>query len=350
MLAVTFADLRFRARQFLIAVIGVGLVLGVALAITGLADGFHAEIENFVNSAGASSWVMSKAAQGRVTPFAAFPASDVAAIAQQPGVHQASPLVFAGSQVVRVNGSASPLTVNLVGVQPKGLGAPHVVSGHVFSRPGQVVVDSKVSTQLGSTIVAGGHTYTVVGVVGGATMLGGVPLVYMPVSTVDQIVAGGKPLVTAVAVRGTPAHVPPGLVVLAPSTVVTDTMTQLKQAVSSIDNTRWLMWVIAAVIVASMLYVAALERKRDFAVLKALGSSSRTLFLSLLLEAVVVTLLAALLAELAATLLTPTFAQPLDITPDARLVLPLVAVVVGVVASTSALRRVTGADPAAAFS
>lgn len=350
MIAVTFADLRFRARQFLIAVIGVGLVLAVALAVTGLANGFHSEIENFVDSVGASSWVMSTAAEGRVTPFAAFPASDVAAVAKQPGVSQAAPFVFAASQVVRVNNAASPLTVNLVGVAPAGLGAPHVVAGHGISGPGQVVVDSKVSTQLGSTLSSGGQVFTVVGVVDGATMLGGVPVVYMSVSSVDQVVAGGRPLVTAVVVRGTPAHVPPGLVVLAPSTVVTDTMTQLKSAVSTINSTRWLMWIIAAVIVASMLYVAALERSRDFAVLKALGSSSRTLFLSLVLEAVVVTLLAAVLAEVLASLLIPTFAQPVDITADARLVLPLVAVVVGVIASISALRRVTGADPAAAFS
>jgi putative ABC transport system permease protein len=349
-LAVTFADLLFRARQFLIAVIGVGLVLAVALAVTGLADGFHSEIESFVDSVGASSWVMSKAAEGRVTPFAAFPATDVATVARQPGVRQASPFVFAVSQAVRVDGSATPVTVNLVGVAPAGLGAPHVVSGQGITRSDQVVVDSKVSTQLGGTISAGSHTFTVVGVVDGATMLGGVPLVYMTVPAVDQVLAGGKPLVTAVTVRGTPAHVPAGLVVLAPSTVITDTMSQLKAAQSSINSTRWLMWIIAAVIVAAMLYVAALERKRDFAVLKALGSSSRTLFLSLVLEAVVVTLLAAVLAELLASLLTPTFAQPIDITPDARLVLPLVAVVVGVVASISALRRVTGADPAAAFS
>ena len=44
MLAVTFADLWFRARQFLIAVVGVGLVLALALALSGLADGFHAEV------------------------------------------------------------------------------------------------------------------------------------------------------------------------------------------------------------------------------------------------------------------------------------------------------------------
>jgi len=59
---------------------------------------------------------------------------------------------------------------------------------------------------------------------------------------------------------------------------------------------------------------------------------------------------AAVLAEVLASLLTPTFAQPIDITPDARLALPLVAIVVGAVASVAALRRVTTADPAAAFS
>ncbi len=33
----------FRARQFLIDVIGVGMVLALALALSGLADGFHSE-------------------------------------------------------------------------------------------------------------------------------------------------------------------------------------------------------------------------------------------------------------------------------------------------------------------
>jgi putative ABC transport system permease protein len=84
-------------------------------------------------------------------------------------------------------------------------------------------------------------------------------------------------------------------------------------------------------------------------VLKALGSSSGTLFLSLVIEAVVVTVLAAVLAEILASLMTPLFAQPVDITPDTRLVLPLIAVVVGIIASITALRRVTGADPATAF-
>ena len=348
MLAVTFADLWFRARQFLIAVVGVALVLALALALSGLVDGFHAEVADTVDSVGATSWVMAGAAHGRVTTFAAFPAADQRAVADEPGVHRASAVLFAPAQVVLVSGSDKPITINLLGVQRNGLGDPLVVSGHPLAGVDQVVVDSKVAP-LGSVLLLGGRRYDVVGTVDGRTMTGGVPLVYMTLPAVQRAVTGGRPLITALATTGTPAAVPAGLVVLSPSTVVADTVGQLRTAVQSIDNTRWLMWFVAAAIVASMLYVAALERKRDFAVLKALGSSSRALFLSLLLEAVVVTLLAAVLAEFLASLLTRTFTQPVDITLDARLVLPLIAVVVGIVASVTALRRVTGADPATAF-
>ena len=193
-----------------------------------------------------------------------------------------------------------------------------MVSGHGLSGNDQAVVDSKVHAPVGSVLELGGHPYDVVGVVDGRTMDGGIPLVYMPLATVQRAVTGGRPLITAVATTGTPANVPAGLVVLTPSAVVTDTVTALGSAVTSIDNTRSLMWLIAAAIVASMLYVAALERKRDFAVLKALGSSSGALFLSLVLEAVVVTLLAAILAEILSLFMAPLFAQPIDITPDAR--------------------------------
>ena len=257
-------------------------------------------------------------------------------------------MLFAPATVVTVSGSTQPLTVNLFGVQEGGLGDPQVASGHPLAANNQVVVDSKAGP-LGSVLTLGGHRFDVVGTVDNRTMTGGVPLVYMTLPAAQQAIVGGRPLITAIATTGKAAAVPAGLAVFSSPAVVTATVAQLKSGVESIDNTRWLMWFVAAAIVASMLYVAALERKRDFAVLKALGSSSRALFMSLLLEAVVVTLIAAVLAEILATLLTPAFAQPVDITSDARLVLPLIAVGVGVLASVTALRRVTGADPAAAF-
>ena len=190
LLAVTFADLWFRARQFLIAVVGVALVLGLALALSGLADGFYSEVAETVDAVGATSWVMAGAAQGRITAFAAFSSADQRAVADEPGVHRASAVLFAPSQVVFVSGSTQPLTVNLFGVQRNGLGDPQVVSGHPLAGADQVVVDSKVAP-LGSVLSLGGHRYDVVGTVDNRTMTGGVPLVYMTLPAVQQAVTGG---------------------------------------------------------------------------------------------------------------------------------------------------------------
>jgi putative ABC transport system permease protein len=317
--------------------------------LSGLADSFHAEVAGTVDGVGASSWIMAPAAGGRLTAFAAFPAAAAKAVERAPGVRRASPVLFVTGQVVLIPGVQKPQTVNLMGVEPGELGDPVVTSGHGIAGPGQVVVDPRLDTPVGSALRLGGRGYAVVGLVDGRTMDGGVPNVYMTLASAQRAVTGGKPLITAVATEGTPTSVPAGLVVLSSSEVIDDTVAGLGSVVSSIDNTRSLMWIIAVAIVASMLYVAALERKRDFAVLKALGSSSSALFFSLVLEAIVVTLCAAILAEVLSTFLGLLFAQPIDITLDARLVLPLIAVAVGVLASVSALRRVTGADPATAF-
>jgi len=201
----------------------------------------------------------------------------------------------------------------------------------------------------GGTVYLGGRPFTVVGTVSDRTLLGGTPMVYTTLSDAQAIAVGGRALITAVVTRGSPTQVPAGLVAYTPDQVAATTLDQMHSAVSSIDNSKWMMWVVAAFIVAALLYVAALERQRDFAVLKALGSSSGALFFSMIVEAVVVTVIASVLAELLSSFMKPLFAQPIVIPFSAYATLPLIAVAVGVLASLVALRRATGADPAAAF-
>jgi putative ABC transport system permease protein len=118
---------------------------------------------------------------------------------------------------------------------------------------------------------------------------------------------------------------------------------------TAIDLIRVIMWIVAAVIIAAVTYVSALERVRDFAVLKAVGGSSRTLALSLAVQAVLASLLAALLGAGLAQVLAPAFPMPVVIERSVYLALPVIAVVVGVVASLTALRRAVRVDPALAF-
>ena len=109
------------------------------------------------------------------------------------------------------------------------------------------------------------------------------------------------------------------------------------------------MWLIAVIIVAALVYVSALQRTRDFAVMKAVGASTWQLFLGVAIQAVLIALGAALFAVSTAWVFRPAYTVPVEVPANAYLLLPFVAVVVGVLASLVALRRAVTVDPALAF-
>ncbi len=347
MLNVTLADLAYRYRQFLIAVIGAAVVLAMALLMAGLAAGFSVEINRTVSAVGADRWVMSTSSAGRLTGVGLFPEADVSAIAKAPGVIRAYPLVVLPQQTVHI-GRASE-TVFVLGVSIGGAGDPHPSSGSTISSHGQIVVDSGVHAPTGSALLLDGRMFRVVGRVSGRTLLGGFSVVYVPLTDAQQLVLNSRPVVTAVVTQGVPTAVPPGLQVLTNGAVEHDTLGLLSGGISSIKSSKVLMWIIATIIVAALLYVSALQRARDFAVLKALGSSSLALFVSLAVQAVLVTLAAAGLAVVASNFMKGIFKQPVAIPGSAFATLPLVAIVVGLLSSLIALRQATNADPATAF-
>ncbi len=188
-----------------------------------------------------------------------------------------------------------------------------------------------------------------VGVTTDRSLLGGIPNMYVSLADAQAAAFGGQPIISAVVVTGIPSALPPTLAVQSNQVIEDASLDQMAQAVSSINNSKWLMWIIAAVIVASLVYVTALERTRDFAVLKALGASSGTLFVGLALQAVAVALVAAAVAAILAQFATGVFAQPVDVPVSAYIELPISAVVVGLLASLIALRRAVSVDPAMAF-
>lgn len=319
----------------------------MALAMSGLAAGFGAEINWTIGGIGATRWVLSDNAHGRISTGSLLPRADVTAISQSPGVTGAAGLVVLPQQPARINGKSK--TVLVFGVEMGNIGDPAVTTGQALSGPGQVVADNRTGAAVGSQITVGSMSFHVVGQVVNRTMLAGTPVVFMSLRDAQALDLGGRPLITAVVTRGVPSRVPAGLEVLTNSAIEQDNLTPLAGAISSINNSKVIMWVVAAIIVAALLYVSALQRVRDFAVLKALGSSSLLLFESLALQSVVVTLLAAALAAIVANFLGVFFAQPVVIPGSAFATLPVVAIVVGLVSSLVAMRRATSADPAAAF-
>ncbi len=346
-LGVTFADLAYRYRQFLIAIVGAGVVLAMGLLLAGLAAGFSVELQDTVGGVGAQHWVLTTNAHGRLAAMGVIPEAEVGPIAHQPGVTAASPLAIIPEQVATIGGKTS--TVNVFGVVLHGLGDPTPESGASLSGSGQVVADTRTHATVGEHITVGAERFVVVGTVTNRTILGGGPILYMSLPDAQALAFGGRPLVTAVVTTGAAPHVAAGLSVLGNTAVEQDTLNALSAAVSSIDNSKYLMWLVAAIIIAALLYVSALQRVRDFAVLKALGSSSVALFGSLAVQSVVVTLAAATFAVVLSHFMGGIFAQPVAIPASAYATLPAVAIIVGLLSSLVALRRATGADPASAF-
>ncbi len=346
MLEVTLADLWYRWRQFLIAVLGAGVVMALALLLAGLVGGITAEAQNTLGGVGADHWVLTTDSGGRIG-LGVLPETDVAVIAHTPGVIRADPVALLLGDTMQ-SGDRS-INMNVMGVVPGGLGDPTVLSGQPLAGPGQAVVDSSAGLRVGSHVRIGSVGFRVVGLVRGRTLLAGEPLVYTTLSDAQVVGLGGHPYISGIALTGTPATVPTGLRVFTTAVVEQRTVSGLSGAVASINNTKVLMYLVAAIIIAALMYVSALQRVRDFAVLKALGSSTLTLFGSLALQAVMVSLLAAAFAAVACNFMDGLFQQQVSIPPDTFVALPVVAVVVGLLSSLVALRQVTGADPAAAF-
>jgi putative ABC transport system permease protein len=346
MLTITLQDLRHRARQFLIAVGGASLVFAMSLLMTGLANGFRVEIDQTVQGMGAQSWLLASGATGRILGLPAISSSAVGRVAAQRGVQQADPLIVAP---LTANAAGKSNGIILVGYRPGGLGGPAVAAGRPVTASGQAVVDTALGIGVGAHFTVSGVPLVVVGTVTGRTLAGGAPDVYVSVASAQQATFGGRQLISAVLTRGTPDRPPAGLALYSAAQIEQRSLAQQASGVSSINNARAFMWVIAAVIVASLVYVAALERTGDFAILKALGASSGRLFAGLAFQAVLVALVAAGVAAAIANFMTGLFAQPVDIPSGAFYLLPLTALVVGLLASVAALRRAVSVDPALAF-
>ena len=182
-----------------------------------------------------------------------------------------------------------------------------------------------------------------------STALAGQPNVFLTVDGAQQMGYGSQPIVTSVGIVGTPTQIPDGYRTIDRAGAVADLMRPMTSAVSAITMIAVLLWIVAALIVGSVIYLSALERTRDFAVLKAVGASTRSVLSGLCLQAVIVAVVAAVLGGIVSLVLVPLFPMRVVVPTSAFLLLPVVGVVIGLLASVAGMRRAVTIDPALAF-
>jgi putative ABC transport system permease protein len=344
MLLTAFRDLQFRRRRVAIAVIGTALVFALSLVMSGISASFGNEVRTGLGVFGADGWLRPSTANGAIiatTPFAVASAPTI----DQLGVDRADPMVFRNTSV----GRGERDRIAYFGVVRGGLGDPNPVKGRRLQRDGEIVLDKEMGRRIGDSIRLGGTDFKVVGLLSKRSIMAGVPLSFMSITDAQRLVFGGQNLANSFAVQGTPTKTVKGWTVDSQDAVETEMLQPLGEATKTINLVRGLLWLVAALIIGSVMYLQALERTRDFAVLKSTGASSRSIGGSLAVQALVLSLVASLIALVVAALLAPQFPMNVEIPKVAYITLPIVAVVTGLVAVLTGLRRSLSVEPAFAF-
>jgi putative ABC transport system permease protein len=341
---VSARDLQFRARRFVIAIVVTSLVFGIALAIDGMRRSVQSETPAIVALFGADQWLVARGASGPFTTTRVLDADTEAAVRGAPGVERADAVVL--SRTV-ISGETAK-DANLIGHRRGGRGSPPISEGRAARRPGEAVIGSGASATVGERLVVGGKPFRVVGRTTEGRYYFGIPTVFVLLPDAQEIVFKGQPLAMGIAVVGD-TDAPEGATALTNAQVVSDLNRPLAGGVQSIVVTAVLLWLIAAGIIGLIVYLSAIERMRDFAVFKATGAPTRVIVGGLMLQAVIVSLVAAVLAIGVSKLvgLGLPFPSELGVAGIAQLV--AISLVVGVLASLAGVRRALTTDPAVAF-
>lgn len=346
MLMAALRDMQWRKRRFAIAILSTAIIFAMTLVLTGLANGFRVEAKQTVDSLGVDLFVVKEGASGPFVGATPFAPTELQTIARARGVAAAAPLVYAGGTATL---GEITRNVDIFGAPESGPGMPPLLTGRAPATPDEVAVSSTLGRSVGDEIEIASRTLQIVGTVDNSTALANLPNVFLTTPGAQRLVYGGQPLVASIGVDGTLTQVPAGYHTIDRDGAVADLLRPLKVAVNSITIVAIMLWIVAALVVGSVIYLSALERLRDFAVFKAIGVPTRNIAGGLAMQAVVIALLAAAVGAVMSMALGPLFPMKVIVPVEAFVALPVVAVVIGLIASATGLRRAVSVDPAVAF-
>ena len=335
-------DLVHRRRRFVLAVFATSIAFGLSLLMAGTIHHLHNETDRLVALFQADQFVVADGGTGPFTTTRLVPESVAAVVARRGGVERADAFLQARDTLKGKD-------VNVLGVVPSGLGAPAVTHGRGLRDTGDAVVDDTLGYHIGDRVLVGGARRTVVGTSHDTTYYFGQPTVFLPVHDVEKSFLHGQPLVSAIAVRGRVGTAPAGSRVLALDAVRRDLNRPQKSGNQTVQIFNTLLWLMAAGIVATMVYLTALERGRDIAVFKAMGTSNRTLFTDMAVQGLVLAIAACIVGALVSLGLERIMPFGVETPMSAYGVVLVVGVVVGLLAAVVGLRRAVHVDPALAF-
>ncbi len=343
---VAWPDFRARLQRFLVIGLGMALVLAITLLLSAFSEGFRLRCDRLLDVFGGERYIVAEGASGPMTSSTPVDSSLVDQLVE--AGFDARPLFFSPNAISIDGAPASVVVVGSNGDEP----GMRLTAGRLLHGPGEAVADEAlVELALGDNFVLAGRPFTIVGTVEHATWDIATAGLFIERATALEILAGGQDVVTGVAVDGKGAlpPLPKGVSVQSRGQAFDDILSRTADAKKSIDAFKFTLWMLAIVIVGAVLYLAAIERVRDFAIFKATGASNVDLVLGLVIQAAIVGVIAGVLSIGLAQLMKPIYPGLLSL--PFRIAWPVVpvAVVIAALSSIVGVRRAIKVDPSQAF-
>jgi putative ABC transport system permease protein len=371
-----FRDVRHNLGRFLLTCVGLGLLLGMVMAMLGIYRGLVVDALTIARAPAADLWVVEAGSRGPFAEASRIPGDTRDAVARLAGVAGAGGLTY---QTIEADHLASKLRLYVIGYEPgRAGGPPRIVEGRAISRRHyELVADRTAGLHLGERIPLGCNFFTVVGLTESQVNSGGDPAIYIVLADAQKlqfeldpaaarvqmargVTGGASNIVSAVVARvqpGTDARLVAEQVRRWKHLAA---ITQEEQEVilsrSLVDRARrqigmftGLLLAVSAVIIALIIYTMTMEKLRPIATLKIIGAPDRTIVSMVVQQALALGIVGYAIGVFAILNIRDAFPRRVILEPDNVLALGGIVFVICLTASALGVRAAMHIDPATAL-
>lgn len=398
MISLAGRDILHSWGKFVFTGIGLGLLIGVTFTMAGVYRGMVDDGKVLLDNSGADMWVVQQNTLGPYAESSSINDDIYRMILTTPGVARVANITYLTMQVRKGNADVRAM---VVGITPGDTATPgwptFLVAGRQITRSHyEAVADVATGFSLGDKLTIRRNRFTVVGLTRRAVSSGGDPMIFIPLKDaqeaqfvkdndaivrqrrrtsenpefnrpgvsglLDAVIASQNtnPYVNAVLVRTEPGYDREKIAVDIErwKRLTVYTRPQMEEilvgkliatSAKQIGMFLAILAIVSAAIVAFIIYTLTMDKIREIAVLKLIGTRNRTIASMILQQAVVLGLIGFVVGKITATFAAPLFPKfVLLLSKDTALGLGAVIIICSL-ASVVAIRMALKIDPAEAI-
>ncbi len=393
MISLAWRDVSKGFARYLLTGLGLGLLIGVTLTMSGVFRGMVDDGKALLRAADADIWVVQQHTLGPFAEPSSLPDDFYRGLLALPGVAEA---VNSAYLTLEVNHQGQSIRVMLVGVPP-AQGPTRLIAGRPLSRSHyELVADERSGLRPGDQVRIHRHDYRVVGLTRGLRSPSGDPLLYLPLKdaqTIQFLEDNDAIFRERRRLESNPRLNPPGhpsfiraveesqfsnhrvnaiLVRLRPGWAPEEVARQIGTWLRVTAYTRQemekiligqliamasrqiglflvILTLVSAAIVALTIYSMTQTKLREIAVLKLVGTPNRLIIRMILLEGLGLGLIGFITGKLAVTYWAPLFPKHVLALPEDSLRALVITLALCVLASLAGIRAALRVSPASAI-